>query len=120
MEKAFIIEHPDVNLDPLVSEQALSGVLNAGDSKQAAEYALDVKVAKFRQDIFLHFSPVSDNEGAASQSYRRAMPCAVFLQGKFRFRVWSPWQYKHKAPWILSPCTLLVCAHQGYGISNGE
>ena len=30
VEKAFIIEHLDVNVDPLVSEQASSEVLDAG------------------------------------------------------------------------------------------
>ena len=54
VEKAFIIEHPDVNLDPLVSEQALSDVLNAGEAKKAAEYALAVKIAKAQKKLVRH------------------------------------------------------------------
>ena len=54
VEKAFIIEHPDVNLDPLVSEQALSDVLNAGEAKKAAEYALAVKMAMAQKKLVRH------------------------------------------------------------------
>ena len=50
-ENAFIIGHPDATLDPLMSEQALPDVLNAGESKNVAEYDLAGKVAKAKKKL---------------------------------------------------------------------
>ena len=52
--KAFVAESPDVYLDPLVDEHALADVVNAGEAKQAAEYALSVKLAKARKKLVVH------------------------------------------------------------------
>ena len=52
--KAFVEENPDVYLDPLVSEHALSDVLNAGEAKKAAEYGLSVKIAKAKKTLVVH------------------------------------------------------------------
>ena len=49
--KAFAEEHPDVNLDPLVSEHDLIDVLNPGEAKQGAEYGLRVKLAKAKKKL---------------------------------------------------------------------
>ena len=52
--KAFVAENPDVYLDPLVSEQALSDVLNAGGAKEAAEYELAVTTTKAKNKRVVH------------------------------------------------------------------
>ena len=54
MAKAFAAENPDVYLDTLVSEQALSMVLNAGEAKEVAEYELAVNITKAKKKLVVH------------------------------------------------------------------
>ena len=52
--KAFDADNSNVHLDPLVSEQALSDVFNAGEAKEAAEYELAVKTTKAKKKLVVH------------------------------------------------------------------
>ena len=44
--RAFVEEHPDVYLDPLVTEHALSDVLNAGEAKTRPSTGSALKLPK--------------------------------------------------------------------------
>lgn len=52
--KGITAENPDLYLDPLVSEQALSEVLNAGAAKTLAEHEIAVKTTASNMKLVVH------------------------------------------------------------------